>query len=44
MENIKSVFVYGSLRPDDNSGQHWTQEATEGMTAMKAKVNGAKLY
>ena len=25
-EGIRYVFVYGSLRPDDDSGQDWTQD------------------
>ena len=38
------MFVYGSLRPDDNSGQPWTKEACEGMDWIKAEVHGIGLY
>ena len=40
----KACFVYGSLRPDDDSGQMWTKQACEGMTARKAIVKGAQLF
>ena len=40
----KACFVYGSLRPDDDSGQLWTQKACLGMCARKAKVKGAQLF
>lgn len=26
------MFVYGSLRPDDDSGQHWTKAFVDGFT------------
>ena len=38
------VFCYGSLRPDDDSGMAWTQDAVAGMRAQPATVAGAKLY
>ena len=37
----KAFFVYGSLRPDDDSGKAWTKEAVDGMTARKAIVKDA---
>ena len=41
---VQACFVYGSLRPDDDSGQMWTKEACKGMTARKAIVKGVGLY
>jgi len=38
------VFVYGSLRPDDDSGMPWTQQAVQGMTAQRSTLLHAKLY
>ena len=40
-KDIKSVFVYGSLRPDDDSGMPWTKSALVGMEYQKAKVMDA---
>ena len=40
----KACFVYGSLRPDDDSGEMWTKQACEGMTARKAVVKNVGLY
>merc|ERR1739845_283250 len=36
--------VYGSLRPDDDSGMPWTKKACETMHGQKAIVKTAKLY
>ena len=44
IEKGHAVFVYGSLRPDDNSGMLWTEEACEGMDWLKAEVHGVGLY
>eukprot|EP00546_Thalassionema_frauenfeldii_P017529 CAMPEP_0178896430 /NCGR_PEP_ID=MMETSP0786-20121207/1168_1 /TAXON_ID=186022 /ORGANISM="Thalassionema frauenfeldii, Strain CCMP 1798" /LENGTH=159 /DNA_ID=CAMNT_0020566831 /DNA_START=107 /DNA_END=586 /DNA_ORIENTATION=+ len=41
---IRFIFVYGSLRPDDDSGQTWTQEACHGMKGQRAMVRGARLF
>ena len=41
---IRHFFVYGSLRPDDDSGQSWTKSAVSGLSAQKAKLFNAKLY
>merc|ERR1711935_515461 len=38
------IFVYGSLRPDDNSRQPWTDEFISGMTARKATIGSAMLF
>ena len=39
------LFVYGSLRPDDNSGQSWTTSFVEDFTfSKKARVRGAKMF
>lgn len=43
-ESTNYVFVYGSLRPDDDSGMPWTQTALKGMQCQKAYLQGAKLY
>ena len=43
-EAPKACFVYGSLRPDDDSGQAWTKAACAGMTARKAIVKDVGLY
>jgi NAD-dependent deacetylase len=37
-------FVYGTLRPDDDSGASWTQKFCEGMDAEAAFLDGASLY
>ena len=39
-----AVFVYGSLRPDDDSGETWTKDAVKGMSCRKAGVAGVKLF
>merc|ERR1711924_31081 len=43
-EGIRYVFVYGSLRPDDDSGMAWTKDACENMRGQKAIVRGARMY
>lgn len=37
-------FVYGTLRPDDDSGASWTKSFTEGLEAEVAYLPGASLY
>lgn len=37
-------FVYGTLRPDDDSGAAWTLEFCKGLDAEKAELHGASLY
>lgn len=37
-------FVYGTLRPDDDSGASWTSSFCEGMAAEPAFLMGASLY
>ena len=44
MQAINMCFVYGSLRPDDDSGQTWTKDALKGLNAQRAEVYGAQLY
>ena len=41
---LNVCFVYGSLRPDDDSGQSWTRSALEGLNCQRAEVHGATLY
>ena len=41
---IRHFFVYGSLRPDDDSKQSWTKNAVSGLYARKARLCNAKLY
>lgn len=40
----EGFFVYGTLRPDDNSGASWTESFNEGMDAEVAFLHGASLY
>ena len=40
----RAIFVYGSLRPDDDSGQAWTKAACQGMDWIKAEVPDAALF
>lgn len=37
-------FVYGTLRPDDDSGASWTKSFSEGLEAEVAYLPGASLY
>jgi len=37
-------FVYGTLRPDDDSGAAWTKDFNENMSAQAASLEGASLY
>jgi len=41
---IRHFFVYGSLRPDDDSCQSWTKNAVSGLKQQRAKLLNAKLY
>ena len=41
---VRHVFVYGSLRPDDDSGQSWTRDAVAGMNSQRAVLRGAQLF
>ena len=41
---IRHFFVYGSLRPDDDSKQSWTKSAVSNLYAQKARLLNAKLY
>jgi hypothetical protein len=43
-EPFPSFFVYGSLRPDDDSGQSWTKKWLKNLTWHKAKLPRARLY
>ena len=38
------IFVYGSLRPDDDSGQAWTKRWVEGLEARPASIACARLW
>lgn len=42
--NPKFLFVYGTLRPDDDSGAEWTKPWNEKCKSYKAEVKHAKLY
>ena len=44
MSLLRSIFVYGSLRPDDDSGMPWTKEACDGMNYCKAIVKDHCMY
>eukprot|EP00928_Gymnodinium_smaydae_P070129 TRINITY_DN54055_c0_g1_i1.p1 TRINITY_DN54055_c0_g1~~TRINITY_DN54055_c0_g1_i1.p1 ORF type:complete len:631 (-),score=86.88 TRINITY_DN54055_c0_g1_i1:171-2021(-) len=37
-------FVYGTLRPDDDSGASWTQSFNKGLVGEAATLPGASLY
>merc|ERR1719277_2679229 len=39
-----AFFVYGSLRPDDDSRMPWTQAFVQGMDSIPAKLRGARMY
>eukprot|EP00927_Polykrikos_kofoidii_P051786 TRINITY_DN45574_c0_g1_i1.p1 TRINITY_DN45574_c0_g1~~TRINITY_DN45574_c0_g1_i1.p1 ORF type:complete len:661 (-),score=107.08 TRINITY_DN45574_c0_g1_i1:71-2053(-) len=41
---VMGFFVYGTLRPDDDSGAPWTQSFCEGLNAEAALLFGASLY
>jgi gamma-glutamylcyclotransferase (GGCT)/AIG2-like uncharacterized protein YtfP len=43
-EPVEQLFVYGSLRPDDTSGQEWTKDFVAGAEAKPALLRGASLY
>jgi len=43
-EAAEGFFVYGSLRPDDNSAAAWTQDFCLGLHAERAELPGASLY
>jgi gamma-glutamylcyclotransferase (GGCT)/AIG2-like uncharacterized protein YtfP len=40
----EGIFVYGSLRPDENSNMEWTQSFNEGMRSLPARLFGCRLY
>jgi NAD-dependent deacetylase len=40
----EGFFVYGTLRPDDDSGATWTKNFCEGMACEPAFLSGASLY
>merc|ERR1740139_54641 len=40
----RRVFVYGSLRPDDDSGAPWTTAAVANLRAQRAVLPGAVLF
>lgn len=44
MKKPNFLFVYGTLRPDDDSGAEWTKPWNEKCKSFKAEVNHAKLY
>jgi len=44
LKAIRHFFVYGSLRPDDDSCQSWTKSAVSGLSAQKARLLNARLY
>jgi gamma-glutamylcyclotransferase (GGCT)/AIG2-like uncharacterized protein YtfP len=45
LESPTQFFVYGTLRPDDDSGAAWTQKFAQGLvSAQSARLPGASLY
>jgi NAD-dependent deacetylase len=43
-EQVTGIFVYGTLRPDDDSGASWTKGFCDGFRAEPASLEGASLY
>jgi NAD-dependent deacetylase len=43
-KSCHGIFVYGTLRPDDDSGASWTKSFCEGMDSEAAFLPGASLY
>ena len=42
---VRHMFVYGSLRPDDTSGQDWTEDFVRGFSIVaRGRVRNAKMY
>ena len=41
---VDHLIVYGSLRPDDDSGMPWTKQFLQGMTHRKIHVLGSRLF
>jgi len=41
---VHGFFVYGTLRPDDDSGTSWTKTFCDGLDAEPARLHGASLY
>jgi len=43
-EQVCAFFVYGTLRPDDDSGKPWTESFCANLHAQAAMLKGASLY
>ena len=43
-EKPSACFVYGSLRPDDDSGMLWTRQACAFMCSRRAIVRDVQLF
>lgn len=41
---VQALFVYGTLRPDDDSGAAWTRQFLEGMDSRRAILRNAQLF
>lgn len=39
----QALFVYGTLRPDDDSGATWTHDFLKGLRSQKAVLRNAQL-
>lgn len=41
---VRHLFAYGTLRPDDVKGAPWTKRFREGMVWQRARVPSARLF
>jgi hypothetical protein len=41
---VRHLFAYGTLRPDDVKGAPWTKRFREGMMWQRARVPSARLF
>ena len=41
---VINFFVYGSLRPDDDSGMPWTDQAVEGLKSTPGTIKNCQLF
>jgi len=45
LSTVSHFFVYGSLRPDDDSGKSWTRDFVEGFEDVRrASLSGAQMF
>ena len=44
MDEPRALFVYGTLRPDDDSGAAWTKDFLDGARGQKAVLRDSALF